>query len=230
MQMDMSYATILVFGVQRRLYKENGLKYIISSKECLENHPIYVVDIDLGSTIFLNQSPPDKEGHLIIYELKQNIEEIKNEVDIDMDVKEKWWTMHFDGVVSREGDGAGVDIIVPYCIKHNLFSYKFYFECTNNVGEYEALILGLKIMKELQAKIVHIYGDSELVIKKLIGTYQEKHPRMRAYRNMVLDLLKSIEEFQLSFIPRSQNHIVDALAVVASVFKIPIYPNIRYQI
>ena len=39
-QMDMSYAIIPVFGVQRRLYKENRLKYMISSKECPENHPI----------------------------------------------------------------------------------------------------------------------------------------------------------------------------------------------
>ena len=167
---------------------------------------------------------------MIIYELKQNIEEIKNEVGIDMDVKEKWWPMYFDGSMSREGVGVGVDIIATYCIKHNLFSYKFYFECTNNVAEYEALILGLKIMKELQDKRVHIYGDSELVIKQVIGTYQEKHPRMRAYRNMVLDLLESFKEFQLSIIPRNQNYIVDALAIASSVFKIPIYPNRAYQI
>ena len=64
----------------------------------------------------------------------------------------------------------------------------------------------------------------------MIGTYQAKHPRTRAYRNLVLDLLQSFEEYQLSIIPRSQNHIVDALVVAASVFKIPIYPNIRYQI
>ena len=184
----------------------------------------------MGSAIFFNQSPTNKEDHVIIFEIKQNIEEIKNEADIDMDVKEKWWTMHFDGVVSREGAGAGVDIIDPYCIKLNLFSYKFYFECTKNVAEYEALILGLKIMKELQAKRVHIYGDSELVIKQVIGTYQAKHPIMRAYRNMVLDLLESFKEFRLSVIRRSQNHIADALAVTTSVFKIPIYPNRRYKI
>ena len=85
-------------------------------------------------------------------------------------------------------------------------------------------------MKELQAKRVHIYGDSELVIKQVTGTYQENHPRMRAYRNLVLDLLESFKEFQLSVIPRIQNHIDDALAVAASVFKIPIYPNRAYQI
>ena len=33
MQMDFSYATIPVFGVQRRLYRESRLKYMIRSKE-----------------------------------------------------------------------------------------------------------------------------------------------------------------------------------------------------
>lgn len=46
----------------------------------------------------------------------------------------------------------------------------------------------------------------------------------------MLDLLESFKEFQLPVIPRSQNHIADALAVATSVFKIPIYPNRRYQI
>ena len=90
---------------------------MISSKECPKNHPIYDVVTEMGFVIFFNQSPPNKQDHVIISKIKQNIEEIKNEADIDMDVMEKWWTMHFDGAVSREGDGAGVDIITPYCIK-----------------------------------------------------------------------------------------------------------------
>ena len=77
-------------------------------------------------------------------------------------------------------------------------------------------------MKELQSKRVHTYGDSKLVIKQVIGIYQEKHPRIRDYRNLVLDFLESFKEFQLSVIPRNQNHITDALEVVVSVFKIPI--------
>ena len=42
--------------------------------------------------------------------------------------------------------------------------------------------------------------------------------------------MKVFKEYQLSVIPRIQNHIVDALAVVASLFQIPIYPNRRYHI
>ena len=57
MQMDMSYATILVLCVQRRLYRENRLKYMISSKECPKHHPIYVDDTYLGSAIFTSINP-----------------------------------------------------------------------------------------------------------------------------------------------------------------------------
>ena len=52
---------------------------------------------------------------------------------------------------------------------------------------------------------------------------------MRAYRNLVLYLLENFKQYQHLVIPRIQNHIVDALVVVESVFKIPIYPNRKYQ-
>lgn len=46
--MHMSYARIPVFGEQRRLYRENRLAYMFSNKTNPENHPIYVVDTNLG--------------------------------------------------------------------------------------------------------------------------------------------------------------------------------------
>jgi len=44
-------------------------------------------------------------------------------------------------------------------------SYKLAFECSNNEAEYEAMIIGLKILRKLNAKRISIYGDSKLVIK-----------------------------------------------------------------
>jgi len=70
-----------------------------------------------------------------------------------------------------------------------VFSYKLAFECSNNEVEYESLIAGLKILRKMNAKRISVYGDSELVIKQVKGEYQAKHPRMRAYRNAVLDIL-----------------------------------------
>ena len=70
------------------------------------------------------------------------------------------------------------------------------------MAEYEAIILGLKVLKELGAKRIVVHGDSELIINQIKGIYQEKHPRLRAYRNLVLDLLEKFPECNLSIIPR----------------------------
>ena len=63
-----------------------------------------------------------------------------------------------------------------------------------------------------------------------MGTYQEKHPRMRDYRNLVLDSLKCFEEYQIFVIPRSQNVAADTFAVAASTFKIPLHSHDKYKI
>ena len=146
-----------------------------------------------------------------------------------MPVQEKWWNLHFDGAIGKDGAGAGISINGPNH-ENYLCLYKLYFECTNNVSEYEALILGIDKLIELKIKNVFIYGDSELIINQVKGMYQEKHPIMRSYRNLVFDLLKSFEGYQLTTIPRGQNVIANALAVAASLFKIPIHTNRKYKI
>ena len=100
--------------------------------------------------------------------------------------------MSFDGAASKKGVGVGIWIRPPIG-EPKLFSYKLEFKCTNNVAEYEALILGLKALKDLQAQKINIQGDSKLVIKQVQGSYQAKHPRLRTYRNLVVDLLESFK-------------------------------------
>jgi ribonuclease HI len=142
---------------------------------------------------------------------------------------DEMWNMNFDGVASKEGVGASVWIIPPRT-GSKLCSYKFSFECTNNMAKYEALILGLNTLNELGAKRIVVHGDYELVINQVKVIYQSKHPRLREYRNIVLELLEIFTEYNLSVIPRGQNLIVDALATSAFLFKIPIFPNRKYEI
>jgi ribonuclease HI len=78
--------------------------------------------------------------------------------------------MKFDGAASREGEGVGVCIIPPKTCT-TFFSYKFSFDCTNSMDEYEALILGLNTLKELGARRIVVHGDFELVINKVRGIY-----------------------------------------------------------
>jgi ribonuclease HI len=86
-----------------------------------------------------------------------------------------------------------------------LCSYKLTFDCTNNMAEYEALILGLEVLKELGMQKIAVSGDSGLVINQVKGVYQNKHPRLRAYKKLALDILEGFLEYDLSTIPREKN-------------------------
>ena len=83
MQMDLSYATIPVFNQQRRLWRENRLKYMVSSEECPENHPIYDVDTNTGSSIFFN-SPEPPENPFVMINAKGDNREVKEEPKISI--------------------------------------------------------------------------------------------------------------------------------------------------
>ena len=53
------------------------------------------------------------------------------------------------------------------------------------------------------------------------GEYTVKHPRLRAYRNDAMELLKTFVEYELVFVPRSRNIIANGLACIASAYHKP---------
>ena len=100
-------------------------------------------------------------------------------------------------------------------------AFNLNFKCTKNIAEYEALILGVNILKKLGARRIVVQGDSELIIKQENGEYTVKHPRLRAYRNDAMDLLNTFVEYELVFIPRSRNVVENGLACIASSYHKP---------
>ena len=105
------------------------------------------------------------------------------------------WTLHFDGANSREGNGAGILLISPSG-KWVPLSFKLEYEATNNVGEHEALLLGLQTARSMNIQSLKVLGDSELVVRQVRNQYQTKHTQPRAYRNEVWDM---VENFFLAF-------------------------------
>ena len=100
-------------------------------------------------------------------------------------------------------------------------SYKLNFQCTNNIAEYEALLLGLQLLKKLGAKRISVHGDSELVIRQIKEEYLAKNLRLRSYRNDALDLLKTFQQYDLTFVPRNQNILANGLAFAANTCQKP---------
>jgi ribonuclease HI len=126
--------------------------------------------------------------------------------------------------------GAGVVFISPTQETISL-SYKLEFETTNNVEEYETLVLGLRAAKDMKIEELTVFGDVELIVHQIKNMYQAKHPRLRAYRNEVWDIIDNFFlAFNISFIPREDNSVEDSLGVSTSNFKVPFPPKLKYEV
>ena len=55
-----------------------------------------------------------------------------------------------------------------------LYALRFGFSATNNEAEYEALLAGLRLAKEVQAESLSIFSDSQQAINQIQGKYQTK--------------------------------------------------------
>ncbi|GKV47960.1 hypothetical protein SLEP1_g54808 [Rubroshorea leprosula] len=100
------------------------------------------------------------------------------------------WTLYVDGASSSKGSGAGALLIGPegYRSEHAL---KFNFDATNNMAEYEALLLGLQLALELKISAIQ-------------------------YVALVAELKCKFQKFCLSKIPRAENEQADLLSKFAS--------------
>ena len=58
---------------------------------------------------------------------------------------------------------------------------KFGFKASNNEVEYEALIAGLKLTKEMKVESLDIFIDSQLVVCQITDEYQAQEEKMSAY-------------------------------------------------
>jgi ribonuclease HI len=138
------------------------------------------------------------------------------------------WHLEFDGSVNKLGAGAGVWVYNLENDHAEGHAYRLNFKCTNNMAEYEALLLGLKLVKRLGAIRVSVIGDSELIIKQIKGKYLTRDPRLGYYRGTVIEILNTFLETQLATIPRKHNMQAHSLAMFASTCKLPFQPNHQY--
>ena len=125
------------------------------------------------------------------------------------------WKLFVDGASSTQGSGAGVVLFSPFedVIEYSL---RFSFKSSNNIAEYEALIAGMKLAKELHAKRLIAHSDSQLVVQQYQGEYEAREPILAQYLRKVQVLAKMFESFQLIQINRSLNNHADALSKLAS--------------
>ncbi|KAK9077953.1 hypothetical protein SSX86_002010 [Deinandra increscens subsp. villosa] len=107
------------------------------------------------------------------------------------------WILYTDGASNFRGTGLGALLKLP---QGDIIPLSIYceFNVTNNEAEYEALIAGLQLAKDM------VKGE-----------------RLTKYLDLVKNLALSFENCSISHVPREENAEADALANLASSLRIP---------
>jgi ribonuclease HI len=133
---------------------------------------------------------------------------------------EKVWTIHCDGTWCHVGAGAAAIITSPTGVKHRYATrLSFALEsdrCTNNVAEYEAVILGLCKLRALGVTTCIIKTDSKVVVGQVEKEYSTKDPALMQYLTAIRSLERQFKGFSLQHVERARNEEADALAKAAA--------------
>ena len=112
--------------------------------------------------------------------------------------------MFVDGASNKTGSGSGV-VLQNLDRERITRAFKFDFAVTNNEAEYEALITGLRMAKDLDVQKIVIFCDSQLVVNQITDAFGTKGLRLATYLQMAKDLVFCFESFQILHVPRKAN-------------------------
>ncbi|XP_020263163.1 uncharacterized protein LOC109839145 [Asparagus officinalis] len=88
--------------------------------------------------------------------------------------------------------------------------------CTNNVTEYNALLIGLDFAKEFGAKHLEAFGDSQLIVRQMMGEYEVRNDDLIPCHQATIKLAESFDIFHIEHVLCSKNTHADALASLAA--------------
>src|SRR5437870_12263642 len=81
----------------------------------------------------------------------------------------------------------------------------------NNVAEYVALLEALQCALSLRAKALHVYSDSEVMVRQMRGEYNCRSPRLYSLNWICRKLARSFN-FSISHVGREHNSEANDLA------------------
>ena len=105
----------------------------------------------------------------------------------------RMWTLHMDDSSNSKGKRLGIVLTSPDGDMLERW-ISCGFKAMNNEAEYEVMIVGLNVAKEMGVQRLTIYSDSQLVINQMQGHYQARDNKMTAYVDIVKKLTASFHE------------------------------------
>jgi ribonuclease HI len=132
------------------------------------------------------------------------------EEDVNV-VSVRSWELFFDGSVCNTGQGIGCVLVSPNVKKFEL-AIRLDIACTNNQVEYKALLYGLEYLKEMGVTGINAIGDSMLIMQQIKESSQCLDGVLNIYKDKCWEVIKTLEEFRISHVPREDNGRANFLA------------------
>src|SRR5215470_16530156 len=118
---------------------------------------------------------------------------------------------HVDGGSLGNLGPAGIAVVINGLEGGTIRIAKRIGHHDNNVAEYVALLEALQCALELKATALHVYSDSEVVVKQMTGVYACRSPRLYSLNWTCRKLARSLK-FSISHVRRELNAEANHLA------------------
>jgi ribonuclease HI len=118
---------------------------------------------------------------------------------------------YIDGGSRGNPGEAGIGIHFPGVVK----IAEYLGTGTNNFAEYSALLTALRYAVFVRCSELHLYADSELVVRQIQGEYQVRNEAIRPLYQAAQRWIALIPHFSISHVRREQNKEADKLANLA---------------
>ena len=137
------------------------------------------------------------------------------------------WIVHYDGAWGASGVGITVILTLPNGPKLR-YAARLQFLTTNNIVEYEAVLLGLRKLRAVGVQRCIIKSDSQVVVGHVEKTFIAKEHELVKYLTAVRRMEKYFTNFSLRHIPRAKSIEADELAKAVAQ-NLPLPPDIFTQ-
>jgi ribonuclease HI len=120
---------------------------------------------------------------------------------------------NIDGGARGNPGPAGYGVVIRDAANHVTAEIsKFLGHGTNNFAEYSALLAALDHALKNGHKSLHVFSDSELLVKQMKGEYQVRSAELRPLYEQARAASRKLESFTIQHVRREQNREADKLA------------------
>ena len=122
---------------------------------------------------------------------------------------------YIDGGSFGNPGPSGIGVVIGGSANGTIRIAKWIGYQDNNVAEYVALLEALQCALGLKAKTLHVFSDSEVMVKQMRGEYRCRSPRLYSLNWICRKLARSLD-FSISYVRRENNTEANSLASLAA--------------